>query len=156
MRIDIVIKDNLEATKGGRAALADAPYVKHRKVSWSDADDAAVLAHVAQHGPAEWARCAKAMGRGEESVKQRWCRHLKETDLGRAALASAPDATWHSWTGADDAAVLRHVAEHGSAKWALCAKAMGRTEPAVRLRWRRHLEGTDLGRAALDDVLRYL
>ena len=56
-------------------------------VTWSDAEDAALFEHVAQHGTREWARCAEAIGggRSEGAVLNRWHNYLKETDRGCAA-----------------------------------------------------------------------
>ncbi len=58
---------------------------------WTDAEDAALLEHVAQYGTGDWARCAEAVGGGrtDNAVANRWHRDLKETDRGRAALRLA-------------------------------------------------------------------
>ena len=85
-----------------------------------------------------------------------WHANLRETDRGRAALASAPDVKQGAprgpnvyWTDAEDAAILEHVAQYGTQDWARCAEAVdtGRTSGAAREHWRR-LRKTDRGRAS--------
>ena len=85
--------NHLKDTDRGRAVLVNAPMVRREaRIKWTDADDAALLEHVAQYGPGEWSRCAQAVGgsRTFDGVKLRWYRDLRESERGRAALASAP------------------------------------------------------------------
>ena len=142
-------------TERGCAALACAPISPRVRVRWTDAEDAAILEHVAQFGLREWQRCVDAMGTGRtaNTAHCRWRDHLNETDLGRAALARAPVAprVRARWTDADDAVLLEHVAQFGRREWDHCAVTMGagRTAMAVRDRWEKLLRDTDHGRAAL-------
>ena len=147
--------DIISKTERGRAALSRAPIVPRVEIRWTDAEEAALLEHVAQFGPREWELCARTMGTGRAArvVAARWNSRLKDTDRGRAALARTPVAprVRARWTDADDAAILEHVAQFGQGEWDHCAETMGtgRTAAAVRDRWDRHLRDTDHGRAAL-------
>ncbi len=139
-----------------RSAPAEAAHADLEKGSrYTDAEDAAILEHIAQYGNAQWDRCAETVGGGRPAtgVWKRWHGRLKETDRGRAALTSAPDTQQHgaTWTDAEDALLLEHVAQYGAGDWVQCAKTVGggRTEPAVYTRWHHFLRKTDCGRAAL-------
>ena len=145
---------DLLETERGRAALLRAPVGARVHAFWTDAEDEAVLEHVALFGEGEWDQCARAMrsGRTAGSVITRLSNVISKTERGRAALSRAPivQRVWIRWTDAEDAALLEHVAQYGPREWARCAEAMGggRTDNAVAHRWYRDLKETDRGRAA--------
>ena len=68
-------------TERWRTALAEAQTGQQVQARWTDAEDAALLEHVAQHGTTEWARCVEKVGGGRtcNAVSMRWHRDLKET-----------------------------------------------------------------------------
>ncbi len=82
-------------SEAGLAALCRAPVVPvavpNRPGAWTDAEDKAILDHVARSGPGQWANSMGNLrtGRTAEAAHTRWHKWLKGTKEGQLALAEA-------------------------------------------------------------------
>lgn len=93
--------------------------------TWTRAEDAAILDSVAEHGK-QWQVIAQVMpGRSVTALRNRYKR------------LSQASASHGSWSREEDAAIVSGVAELGN-RWAMVAQRLpGRTEDAVRNRYKR-------------------
>ena len=148
-----VTSDLVERSLTQPYSFAPPPPAKKARTCWTAAEDAALLKHVAQYGTEQWDLCSETVGGGRTygAVHHRWDNYLRNTNGGRAALASALDVQHGTrWTDAKDDILLEHVAVCGARDWVRLAETLGRGAASVESRWHKYLKSTERGRAALD------
>tara|TARA_B110001452_G_scaffold264477_1_gene267544 strand:- start:3314 stop:4591 length:1278 start_codon:yes stop_codon:yes gene_type:complete len=97
--------------------------------TWSDEEDAMLLAVVKDRGPSKWSSIASRVpGRSGKQCRERWHNHLN------------PSIFKGEWLPEEDASILESFLEHGSSWAAFSLRMSGRTDNAIKNRFNSHIK----------------